>query len=288
MATDPYPEEESPYGADDRGEELEPFRPLRGVATLTCVLIAGDVLLGLVQTYMDFWLIGIAQATLAGRPVPLSEGELFDTLSVALTVVHLTVRLATAVAFITWLYRAYKNVPTLGAGDTKYTAGWAVGAWFVPILNLFRPYQIVREAWDAGESYVAGEDADRIVRPAGHALLGWWWGTWILSGIVGQVAVRMSLSARGPQEILAATHLGLANEIIALPCAFLAIAVVLRLTARQEAREEALASAEERWEAERAARRALPPVEPGSEHIRARRGPRDLDAHFREYDDRDR
>ena len=30
-------------------------------------------------------------------------------------------------------------------------AGWAIGPWFVPILNLFRPWQIAVETWEGSD-----------------------------------------------------------------------------------------------------------------------------------------
>jgi hypothetical protein len=33
-----------------------------------------------------------------------------------------------------------------------YSSGWAVGYFFVPLLNLFRPYQVMQEIWKASEN----------------------------------------------------------------------------------------------------------------------------------------
>ena len=38
---------------------------------------------------------------------------------------------------------AYKNLSTWHA--TRFRSGWAIGGWFVPFLNLVRPYQIAKE-----------------------------------------------------------------------------------------------------------------------------------------------
>ena len=50
---------------------------------------------------------------------------------------------AGAACFIPWFHRAYKNLSTWHA--TRFRSGWAIGAWFVPFLNLVRPYQIAKE-----------------------------------------------------------------------------------------------------------------------------------------------
>ena len=40
-------------------------------------------------------------------------------------------------------YCAYENIERLGASDLRASRGWSIGAWFVPILNLVRPEQLM-------------------------------------------------------------------------------------------------------------------------------------------------
>ncbi|MFC1995866.1 DUF4328 domain-containing protein [Chloroflexota bacterium] len=42
----------------------------------------------------------------------------------------------TAVLFYMWIHRAHRNLPSLGVSGLKYSPGWAVGGFFIPILNL--------------------------------------------------------------------------------------------------------------------------------------------------------
>ncbi len=48
------------------------------------------------------------------------------------------------IVMLCWLYRAYRNMITMRMYP-RFTAGWAVGYWFIPILNLFRSFQILTE-----------------------------------------------------------------------------------------------------------------------------------------------
>jgi hypothetical protein len=60
------------------------------------------------------------------------------------------VYIATAVAFLMWLYRASNNVAAFGQ-RTQHSSGWAVGSFFVPIMNLFVPYQATKDIWQKSE-----------------------------------------------------------------------------------------------------------------------------------------
>ena len=86
--------------------------------------------------------------------------------------------------FIRWLYRAYSNVDAVDPGARRYAHGWAIGGWFVPILTLWRPKQIVNDVWWAGTP--EGRPADAW---PGLLLATWWIAFWI-SNILGQVASR--------------------------------------------------------------------------------------------------
>jgi hypothetical protein len=55
------------------------------------------------------------------------------------------------IIFMIWFYRSHKNLQAYNSMGLKYSPGWAVGSFFVPILNLFRPYQIAQEIWTASD-----------------------------------------------------------------------------------------------------------------------------------------
>lgn len=48
------------------------------------------------------------------------------------------------VIVIRWFRRAYFNLH-LKVPNLKYKEGWAAGAWFVPIVSFYKPYQIMKE-----------------------------------------------------------------------------------------------------------------------------------------------
>ena len=58
---------------------------------------------------------------------------------------------AIAVAFIAWLHRCRINVRAFGCRRFRYSRTWAINGFFVPILNFFRPYQVVSEVWRASD-----------------------------------------------------------------------------------------------------------------------------------------
>lgn len=141
--------------------------------------------------------------------------------------------LVAAVAVIAWLRRATANARLLGADDLRFGPGWAVAGWFVPVWFLFRPYQVVADAWRASDpglpAQASGLWADRPVPP----LLRLWWGACLALLVVG-VAADPSISTYA--DIRAATPFLLLLHGLIIGSSLLALAVVRRLTARQEGR----------------------------------------------------
>ena len=84
-----------------------------------------------------------------------------------------------------WIYLTNANAHAFGTGEMSISPGWAVGWFFVPIANLFKPYEGVKETWQVSHN-VGG-----LIEEAESPLVRWWWGLWIVSGIVGWVSVQM-------------------------------------------------------------------------------------------------
>lgn len=107
-----------------------------------------------------------------------------------------------SIAFWTWLYRATRNVPSLGGGATKFTPGWAVGWWFVPFANLAMGFQTVADLWRTMAPSVARQ---------GTALVAGWWLLFLGTNFGMRAA-----SAASPTEVADVKTLFLASAVLLL------------------------------------------------------------------------
>ena len=71
-----------------------------------------------------------------------------------------------------WLYRARVNTDLLSATPQARSRGWVWGGWICPIVNLWFPFQIVRDTLRV-----------RTHHPAAGPLVGWWWGLWLTATV---------------------------------------------------------------------------------------------------------
>jgi Domain of unknown function (DUF4328) len=93
-----------------------------------------------------------------------------------ITLVNAIVSLAFYILFIVWFFRAYENVNKADSQKTSLATGWAIGSWFVPVMNLFRPHRIMLEIWDGTQTALAvpGKSAERPL------YVNVWWICWMI------------------------------------------------------------------------------------------------------------
>jgi hypothetical protein len=110
----------------------------------------------------------------------------------------------------------------------------------VPILNLFRPYQIAREVWKGSDPNADPADptAWRLA-PVSPLLLGWWL-AWLGTNIAGNAAFRVSLRAETFTQQAYAELAAMISSALSVIAALLAILMVQAIEARQEARHRRL------------------------------------------------
>lgn len=145
--------------------------------------------------------------------VSLSEVRDSNARGTFLNHAFLVLLLVTAACFITWMYLEYRRAEHANA-TTRFATGWAWGAWFVPIWNWFRPYQVMEDVWGA----TAGRTKSR-------ALIGAWWGFYLAS-IAAAIAAGSGDEVRTINEALEKNGFYIARAVLALVAAALAAVMV--------------------------------------------------------------
>lgn len=149
---------------------IKPFASRHSLARLVVILLVA----GIVAEIVNFYFILLSSKIIAGQTIPEAEYQVFG-------IFYLLVFLTTAVLFLMWIYYTHRNLPALGARKLKYSPGWAVAYFFIPILNLFRPYQVVKEIWKASDPNVNVADGSSWQNASTSLVIGWWWAIWLIS-----------------------------------------------------------------------------------------------------------
>lgn len=102
--------------------------------------------------------------------------------------INLALLIGAAPVFIVWLWNARNNAETISTAWHRRSRGWIIGSWFVPIVCLWFPYQVVRDVWSATAQRAFVDDRQRR---RGRVLLAWWWIAFIVSIFAVQVSFRV-------------------------------------------------------------------------------------------------
>ena len=211
------------------------YIPLGGRVRLATIALGVMAVLCAVSIGFGFAEQRTIDRLLAGATVSDAELTAIDDRNLALLPLNIVVWIFAAFAFIRWLRAAYFNVDVVAPVERRYGHGWAIGAWFVPFLNLWRPKQIVNDVWRAG-----GRDVE-------HAQPGWlllsWWALWIFADVVLRIAGNSYAQADTPEEWRTGNIIYLVGDALSLVTAFLAVAVVRFATERLDGRAAEKAAA---------------------------------------------
>jgi hypothetical protein len=132
--------------------------------------------------------------------------------------------IGTAITFLTWVYRAHKNLDSLGVRTLEFTHGWAVGSWFVPFLNLFRPKKVMDEIWHG-----SGTLGNAAIIPV-------WWGCWIFSGIVTRLSTASSRVSPDPGTLANGFLMMMVADVLMVVAGVAAIRMTRSIQAAQDAK----------------------------------------------------
>ncbi|MFC9114311.1 DUF4328 domain-containing protein [Streptomyces sp. NPDC057092] len=202
-----------------------------GLSHAVTVLLGLVMLADVLNTAAAFFMRSQMDRITSGvGDVDLTDLDRADSALAGTGVFYLLALLATATVFIIWFHRVRQNAEVFAPDTQRRSAGWAIGAWFIPFANLWIPRGIALDVLRAGEPDPYGG----TVRHQG--LLNAWWGVWIASNVFDRLATRRYDDAESPQAVHDATGWLITGSLLDIVAAVLAVLFVRRLTAAQNAK----------------------------------------------------
>lgn len=152
-----------------------------------------------------------------------SAAEANDLRQQAVGIVTFIIVIGTFVLFGVWIHRTDSNVHALGATGLRFTPGWAVGWYFVPVANLWKPYQAMSEIWRASKN-PAGWQSE-----SAGGLLRWWWFWWLVSTFGDNISMRLSWRAEALEELIGVAPVNIVSSALDAVSALIALFVVKKV-----------------------------------------------------------
>jgi uncharacterized protein DUF4328 len=210
----------------------ESYEPLDGRRQAVLIVFVAIALISIAATVSDLLEINLMDRVIGGEDVSIADANANDDRQGIVGLIQLAGLVAGAIVFIRWLTAAYRNTDVVAPGTRRYGHGWAIGGWFVPVLGMWRPKQIVNDVWAAG-----GRDSVDAT-PGGVLTL--WWAAFLISNWLANIGSRTFFGDHTPEEIRNGDVALAISDGIDVVGAILAILVVRMASDRLDDRARSL------------------------------------------------
>lgn len=193
-------------------------------AYLALALIAIILILEIISLYFEFQQHDLITKISLGYEYSNETIENNDNRLNFMASVLKLANLISIITFISWFYRAYNNLNS-HLGSVNYNISWSIWGWFLPIMNLFRPFNIMSELYRKTTEYLQKNLQTPIIS-SWKLILGLWWTFWLLRMFAGQILKRMELASITIDQILEYSYMGLLRSFIAIPATIITLKVI--------------------------------------------------------------
>jgi hypothetical protein len=208
----------------------ETFRSLRGLATALVWLLGAAVVVALGTAGAFFHRRDVLEQARSGQAVTRDSLKRADDLVGAGIGVCLLVGLAVLVVLIVFLFKAAKNTQLWDRSKARWSPGWTIGGWFVPLANLVIPALVVSDVWRRTPQ----RDFEGREQSVPGSSIGWWWASYVIAALL----LRAGAVVAGPNPTVSQLSNGDLVRVAAMVCyaisSLLLITVVRSLSQRQE------------------------------------------------------
>lgn len=171
---------------------------IKNLRILTFVVAAMVVIEALLKPGLLLWLNVDHEGLLAFVG---SDGSRIDSAMIGFFVL-------TAIVFSVWIYVAGKNLEATGL-DLEFTPASRVWWFAVPVANLFKPFQGMRELRNASHGSPNYDENNGLVTG--------WWAVWLGGNFLTYVTDKMAGAEAGTGPLWIVSVLGIAQAGFAIP-----------------------------------------------------------------------
>jgi hypothetical protein len=159
----------------------------------------------------------------SGSSISNSEINANDIRERIIGILYFGIYLTSCITFIRWFRRAYFNLQ-LKTDYLSSSDNWVALSWFIPFICLYKPYQIMKEMYTKTNEILFEETNQ--TKAITTSYLGWWWGLWIISNIIGQVVFRTTLNNDSIDSLTNGTSASMVGNVIGLPLSLITVKVI--------------------------------------------------------------
>ena len=217
------------------------YRDLTRLVSAVRGLFRANIVVAVISIWSGLEELDLLTRVRDGHSFSEVEAESSDLRQTLLSGIYFVIWIVTFVMYFRWVHQSNRNARFLAGNNLHFTPGWAVGWHFVPIVGLWKPYQALRELFQASHPDF-GNEWSKAPYPW---VVAFWWVLFVVSAALGQVLFRAGLRAETLDEIIESSRWMLASDIVDIPlslCGLLMVGTLASLQSAKRARTSQVAT----------------------------------------------
>jgi len=219
----------------DAPYRLVKYKPIGDLANWVQAIFFISALVAAVSIISGFMQAQLLNDALDGKYITLSQATANDNREALIGWIQLGILIIGMIIFLIWVHRANKNLHAFQNPILRFSPGWAVGWFFVPIMWLFRPYQVLNEI-----SKASNPDLDPNIHDVNHlpasAIVGVWWAFFLISNYVSWFTFRYILRDDTITNLLNSTYAYMVSDAINVVGLIITLIMVRTISQSQDKR----------------------------------------------------
>ena len=196
------------------------MKPNEQRAKTAIILIIVVMIFSVISLFSDSLEYGL----LTSSEITTEAAESNDTRQRIIAIFSLIAYIISIVTFISWFRRAYYNLHSKIENLDNSEAA-AAYSWFIPIVNLYKPQNIMKEIFEETELFLE-QNIEKYNAPTNISKVQLWWTFWIVVNILSNIQFRMSLNADTIDELINSNIFSMVISILSIPLAIVTINVI--------------------------------------------------------------
>jgi len=206
-------------GLENKFNQIKPNEHRSRTAIILIWIVMVLDILSLYSSYLQYNLLTAFKNNEEVSDLMLSTNDYREQ---GIAILYLIAFIISAVTFIQWFRRAYYNLGTITRTDNS--EGWAAGSWFVPVISIYRPYQIMKEMNDKTLGFLKSKTTDYL--EDNSQLIGVWWGLWVISNYIGQYVFKYAFKEDTIETYINSTIADMVLSLIGIPLAIITVKMI--------------------------------------------------------------
>jgi Domain of unknown function (DUF4328) len=192
-----------------------------------CVIYFISIVSGLME-------LSLLEKIKDGQFVSNEEADFNDMRQGLIAMLEIGFVIASVVFFLRWFILAYHNLHNIGVKTLEYSKSQASWSFFIPFVNLVRPFKIVREIIVETQEEITKRIPDYIPK-TGLGIVGLWWAFFVIRNLAGNVALRVIMDSSSIENMIVSTQ-----TTVVLSFFDIITAVVTIIMIKQISKEESI------------------------------------------------